>query len=258
MRYSVLLVSDRVSWAERAVENWNGLPALGEPIGWADTHDLGTSPAAFALDVSPPLDEKLVSLSNWSGKAWQHLCICWLSASRGAVDVADRLESWGYSVVLPMGPEGSRWRDLRSELHRIVESRTWLVPRVLETLGCYDQRVSAALSSALDMIPEGITVDHWIQDLDLRRRQDLAALFAAKGLPRPKIILDWLRLLRVVEYARYTSGRVTRDKLAYRFRYPSGDYLGKRAHQLTSAPLGDLIDRGVNHTLDLLVRSHHR
>jgi hypothetical protein len=79
-------------------------------------------------------------------------------------------------------------------------------------------------------------------------------LFASHKLPKPKIVLDWLRLLRVIEHG-VEEPDLTRDELARAFGYGSGKYLGRKARQLTGQPLGKLLKMGGKGTLALLSAS---
>ncbi len=136
---------------------------------------------------------------------------------------------------------------MRSELQVIVVSDARLVPQIAKYLGwgC-DPPVIQALAIALQLMPERRTVRAWATELGFTSRQQLEDLLGRRGLPNPKVILDRLRLARVVDYAARSRGSLTRDQLARLFHYPSGGYLGKRAKDLTGLPLGRLVETGVS------------
>jgi hypothetical protein len=144
--------------------------------------------------------------------------------------------------------------DLDTHLRNLIENCVWLVPELAAKFERYSPPIVDALSVGCLMIPRHTTVAYWAQELGLLGRRDLEELFASHKLPKPKIVLDWLRLLRVVEYAA-AEDEATRDDLARAFGYASGKYLGRRARQLTGKPLGKLLKMGAKGTLALLPTS---
>jgi len=92
-------------------------------------------------------------------------------------------------------------------------------------------------------LPGGRTVTRWARSAGFRRRQELAALCAELGLPQPKAILDAIRITRAA-HAACSRPVSTRDQLAQRFGFSSGDYLGKRARALTGLSFGRLVHAG--------------
>ncbi len=124
-------------------------------------------------------------------------------------------------------------------------------------LDCYSPPVVDALSVACLMIPRHSSVEYWAGELGLPGRRDLEELFGWHNLPKPKLVLDWLHLLRVVEHGA-AEDLATRDQLASAFGYGSGRYLGRKARRLTGQPLGKLLETGAKGTLQSLITSESR
>ncbi len=252
--FTPFVVSDRAAWTDSAVEVCRMLDCLAECWQWSEARALSDPADTLLLDVTGPFAKRRLLLEKWAARAWQPVCLVSLAPEPGAAEFRSWLNSLRYRRVLLTGTRRAYWRELRSSLQAILDSRAKLVPEVAKVLDCYDPAVIEALSVALLLIPERRTVNSWAMELGFRSRQQLEALFADRALPSPKTIFDWLRLVRVVEFAGGSGRQQTRDELARVFRYPSGDYLGKRCKELTGLPLRRLVNGGVEGTLRILSR----
>jgi hypothetical protein len=144
--------------------------------------------------------------------------------------------------------------DLETHLARLIENRVWIVHELAAKFERYAPQIVDALSVGCLMIPRHSTVECWASELGLPGRRDLEELFTCHNLPKPNIILGWLRLLRVVEHG-VAEQDATRDELARAFGYGSGKYLRRRARQLTGRSLGELLKMGAKGALGLLTAS---
>lgn len=149
------------------------------------------------------------------------------------------------------GSRASAWRRASAD---------GLVVRAADALGCHDAPVVRALEAAVRMIPEHHTVSSWAREMELEHRQSLHELFTDRGLPPPKEVLDHMRLARLAVFAAGANEAPTRDELACRFGYSSGDYLGKTAKRCLRMTLGTLLEQGPRAALDHLARvaAEHR
>lgn len=229
-----------------AIDACRRLHPLVERWEWSEAGALKDPADALVLDLTAPFAEKFPLFEKWCVKAWQPVCLVSLAAEPGAGEFGGRLRDFGWRHVVVTGTRRSYWREHCSILTRIVESGANLVPQIAQFLGwgC-DPPVVEALAVALELIPEKRTVQAWASELGLRNRQQLDELLSRRDLPSPKAILDRLRLARAIEFATRLERPPTRDELAAQFGYSNGDYLGKRARELTGLPLGQLVERGV-------------
>ncbi len=250
--YAVSLVSDRSDWTDAAVELCREMEGLAEHWCWSAARGLANPGDALLIDLVNPFPARQPLFGEWASRAWQPISVVSLAPQPGAAGMAAWLGSLGYSRLLQPTARVPYWHELQSNLKTVLQSRARIVPLAAEALSCYDPPVIRALSEALLLIPERRTVNAWAIGLGLERRQQLEALFAARHLPRPKEVLEALRLARAVESALRSSHPPSREELARRFRYPSGDYLGKRAKQLTGLSLGQLFTVGVSGVLSCL------
>lgn len=248
----LVVVTDRDAWAEAALGSLDVLGLVAERAAWSSAPRLDGTPAAVALDVAAPFGRKVRQCERWAARAWQPLCVCCLAAEPGAARVAAGLRSLGYSTVELLPSEEGHWQDLLSRLRRRVENHAWIATRFAQAFGCYDRWIVEAFHVALDTLPAGGSMEHWAARLGLRRRQDLAVMFAERGLPRPKALWDWVRLIRLIEFARAAGLKSTREKLAREFGYSSGDYLGRRVRELSGVSLGALLEAGPARAIEIM------
>ncbi len=245
----VLVVSDRDRWSDRAAQIAADLDAVAERQRWATAGRATRPPASMVVDVQPPFSPRKTSLTKWARWGWQPVCLVSLATEPGAARFADLLYAVGYRSVLLDSARGSYWRRLASTMQEILQRRAVLVALVAKALRSGEPCVVEALSVAWHLLPRRRTVEDWAAALGMARRQQLEVSFAKRGLPFPKKVLEWLQLLQVVDFARRSAESPTRDALAYRFNYPSGDYLGRRAKYLTGESFGRLVAEDIEQVL---------
>ena len=197
---------------------------------------------ALVADIEAVSDEVLAAFDLWAGQAWQPLCVVSLEAAPDAARFVSHLRDRAFDRIVPV--QGGFVGPLRSALRDVLASDAWIAVHAAQALECNDPVVVRALAMGLDLLPQHHTVTRWARVLGCARRQDLEAMFASRGLSPPKAVLDRLRLARLIHWAGTTRPTPTRDELAARFGYSSGDYLGKRAKVLTGAALGRLVREG--------------
>jgi hypothetical protein len=249
---SVVIITDCDSWADRALEGLFGNGTICERLDWGNAASIEEPADAMLLDITPPFGPRSRLLRTWATRAWQPVCLCCLAPTFGAADLAVELDSLGYSIVPPTATRNHDWQEVRSRLNLTVERRVSLVPQVARVLACRDLAVIEVLEAAFRILPTRTTVDAWRRELGLSGRQTLASFLAKRDLPPPKELFEWLRLACVVDFAQRSYEKPTRDLLAEKFRYANGDYLGRRAKELTGEPLGTLLAVGLDRVLAIM------
>ena len=246
----VALVSDRQEWVRRACEACRAVRTIPECETWSTVPSRHGPVAALVLDVTSPYEPKRRQLRKWAGKGQQPACILCVAPQRGAAELAIYAAKLGYNHVL-YGIVAEFCEGLEEVMRRIIEKRAWVVPEVARVLKCYDHEIVRCLDVGLDLAPRH-TVESWATELGLQRRQDLASIFSGRSLPPPKLVLEWLRLVLLVEKATNSPHEQTHDELARAFGYASGDYLRKHARRISAHSLSDLIKSGVQGTLGIM------
>jgi hypothetical protein len=248
---AVRVVTDRSAWADKALRLLDGPGVVVEQTTWSAGSGLEDVPAAMVFDITCPFQAKRRLCGELAERAWQPVAVCCLAAEPGAARVSGYLRRIGYSVVELLPAEDAHWEDLQAQVSRILEGCAWIAPRFARALDCYDRQVVDAYVGALDILPGRASVELWADRLAMRR-QDLAAMFAEMGLPTPKTMLDWLWLVRLIEFAQAAGQKMKRKDLAGQFGSPSPDYVGRRARELTGVPLGKLLAAGSQRALEIM------
>jgi len=248
-----VLVSDRAQWIREASQACRAISLISEHETWKSAGERPQAGSALVLDVANTFDQKRDQLERWARRAWQPLCVLCVSSQRGAADLVSSASHMGFRYTFHGDALKEYCEGLESQLTKLIESRVWLVPEVAALLDCYSPPVVDALSAACLMIPRHNSVEYWSRELGLFGRRELEELFACHNLPKPKLVLDWFHLLRVVDHG-VEEQNPTRDELARAFGYGSGKYLGRRARQLTGQSLGELLKLGSKGTLALPAR----
>lgn len=241
---TVVVCTDRDDWAVRAVEACLRVDAIPERTVWARVTALADPPAALLLDAQPPLTTKYRMFDAWARDAWQPVCVVSVSPALGVTEFTDKLDALCYRYVLQAAYLDEHWQTLASDLRGRVDACARLVPHIARATSCFELPIVVALWKALGLIPELRSVQRWARQLGMSRREELEGTFAAYRFPPPKTMLEWLRLLRVIDAGQHSERRISRNALARAFRYSSGDYLGRRAKALTGFSLGELLAHG--------------
>lgn len=240
----VTVVTDGGPWSGTVLEVCDALGVVAETTPWSHAGD-DVDPGRAIVAEIPSFNAAVVAtLRTWSRRAWQPMSVLSVAQRPGRGALIGTLRDLGYGRIIERRGESAAAQAVRSELRSVLESGAWLIPRAANALRCQDTALVRALEAALQMIPRHHTVTSWAALLEFHHRQALHELFAERGLPPPKDILDHLRLARVAHFAARTTPKPTRDALAARFGYSSGDYLGKSAKRRLGITLGDLLESG--------------
>lgn len=219
-------------------------------LSWSDAEDLGGPLGAILAEIDRPGKRRFVLFRMWSGRAWQPLCVVSCAPVRGMARLESFLDEMGFPHVFHDEVGTSYWTDLQASLDRVLERRAWLVNLFADALDSRDPKVVRALATLVLADNPIVTVRRWAshQGMGYRELEDLTS---DRGLPSPKHLLDRVRMGLAVVYA-CVDHNPSREELARRLRYSSGDYLGRQAKRLTGLPFGVLVHRGVPATMRAL------
>ncbi len=252
VRYQAFIVSDDLAWSERTARACAEIGMIPEHLSWSEASTVESPPAVLTPDVDPAQVGELLILERWARRVWCPICIVSLRAMKGASECQSRLQAVGYRNFVYTASDAPDFAEFQSQARRLLEERCWLVPLAARALGCSHPAVVEALSLAVVIAPEAQTVDRWAREMGLRSRRPLEELFAACHVRNPARVFQWLRLARVVDFAAHQPKRPTRDELATRFGFGSGDYLGKRAKAITGRALGPLLSLRIDSFFELM------
>ncbi len=144
---------------------------------------------------------------------------------------------------------------LGDAVREILERQYWVACAIAAHLGEAGPIVASILAHALDGPAPARSVAEWASRCSAAGRatsaKDLQRLFRVHTETRPKPVLDRLRLAAALAYAA-SHGPLTRERLARRYGYRSGDDLGRQAGRLTGLPLGRIKAASLGAALRLL------
>lgn len=238
------VITERGGWFEAVVDRFDTATLPFERWPWGRTPPVDGRPYRVLLaDAGEFPDCGRAVLSELAGHAWQASTVVSLTRAPGAADLLSNLRRLGFQRIVMERDRSAYWKALCRSLEAVLRGDAWLLPVFCRVLRCTDARLVRALATLLDPLPCGRTVTHWARSAGFRRRQELAALCTELGLPHPKVMLDAIRIARAA-HAALRRPDSTRDQLARRFGFSSGDYMGKRARALTGCSFGQLIHVG--------------
>jgi hypothetical protein len=241
---AVGVITGREGWCEAVQDRCERTNLPFECWSWGNTPVAQGRPYRVLLaDVTRAVDPVVAELGGFAEHAWQACTVVSVTGSPGAADLVRELRRLGFRRIVMERNRHTYWATLRRHIETVRRGDGWLLPVFCRVLPCSDARIRRAVATLLDPLPCGRTVTRWARHAGFRRRQELAALCCDAGLPPPKTMLDAIRLARATHAARMRPG-LTRDQLAQRFGFSSGDYLGKRARALTGQSFGRLIRVG--------------
>ena len=142
-------------------------------------------------------------------------------------------------AVLDSSDRGA-WLETVASLLRTPRT---LLPLVVRALGVADARVARACRGILSAPEVATTVEGWARALGYSCAQTVEAQFRPHGIP-PLRLLGWLRLLSVVDWAAEFVRRPTREEIAGRFRYRSGDSFGRHVKELSGRTAVEALEAG--------------
>lgn len=248
----VALLGGQGVWRERstsAILDAGGSPEiLPSPSGISSPPDV----AGVLLVLDPRRDgansESLDALATWN---LQPVTIVGLPPVSGATRVLREARRSGFRHFYTVGRQQGLWRDIQGQIQVILDSRLWVIARLAVVLDP-SQSILWPLAVLQRKLPTVRTVAEWSRMLEFSDYRQVGRLFAMEGVsPRPKRMLDWVRLINAVAIAVNTSPRATRGDVAEELLYSSGDYLGKTAKRLTGRAFGELVERGPIGTIEV-------
>lgn len=214
-----------------------------ELFTWANASAIAEPFAALVAHLDRLSDDRSKQLEAWAAVARQPVSVVALAAAPGAARAKALLSTLGYDRVL-LRQEGQYMSMLGNCLEEILESHLWVVPIFAMAVGVRNPIFIRLISLPLIRRKPLARVRDWAKTARMTA-WELELLFRRKGWPPPKRTLDALRLCRGVALVATMEQRPTRDVLARRLGFASGDYLGRRARTLTGEPLGDLVGKDV-------------
>lgn len=223
----VLIVTDRDQFARRAIRLISTAGFLPERASWMASRTLSTTPVAALVDVETGFEQKWHALERWAERACQPLCVVSITGGSGTAKFVGRLERLGYEHFR-YDIRGPDWAGIGSDLEEIVDGSRWLVTQVARALNAGQPEIVRALTVAIDLIPQKVTVESWARALRMRDQRRLDEMFSDLDLPPPKRVFDFLRLGQGYLIQVRASKSLTRNELAHELGYSSGDYLGRR------------------------------
>lgn len=247
-RWYARIVSDRDDWSNEVIQACCTVGAVCERHQWQSARTLDPADVVIA-DAADPDEAKLELLERWAERAWQPICVVWITTEKGAIPFADALRSLGYRDIVQASADAGSWDDFQARTRNIVQTRMALVPMIAGALDCRDAPIVETLVAAVSNVPGIRTVERWAQEVGLKRREQLEERFAQRNLPRPKVVLEFVRIAKAVDYWNRLDDRPTVKELAAAFDYSSPDYFGERTRRLTGLPPRDLLTLGVEAVL---------
>lgn len=210
----VVIVSDAPEWRDEAARRCLALDGVvPEPVGWSRAPAIETVPDALVARAAPragTLDPTL--FERWAERAWQPLTVVWLVPGRGSAALAGRLDAFRFPFVVWQDGTDEAWKELEARVADATRRPLWLVPALAEALDVRYPRIVEALGAAVLGQPALRLVSDWAWAVSMVGYGDLEHLFSAHRLPPPKRVLDWVRLLCVVDHAAEEGGSPTRDQ----------------------------------------------
>ena len=244
----VRIVSDRSVWRERLSQHCEELGVFFEHLEWAEFAGIAGVFHSLCLDISSQFESRLRFLEESAKRSWQPMTVVSLFPGLGSAGVKERTSTLGFFKPVLEVQNEQYWEQIRTALRQLLERDGWIVAMVLSFLRCNSPEVLEVLWTATDQ-----SVEPTVEDVTRLLREtpdDLRERFAKHGLPAPKTVLQWQRLARAVAIAQ-SHQNWSRDQVARKLGYGTGDYLGKRAVFLTRLSFRKLVQLGPSETLAL-------
>jgi hypothetical protein len=247
-----VLATDRLEWADGLVHSARGLDAIFESFPWHNAATLGRIPEGLVADVVAPLAPKQRTFRRWASQCWQPLVVTSLSRDPGAADFAAELGVLGYRQPVQATVSEDYWPDLRWQLTEVLDYRACLFPALARAWSADRPEMVRVLGTAVLMDPGELQVGLWADRAGLEGPEGLERIVHSWGLPEPRRLVRWLRLVRAVDFKIRLGDRVTRDSIAERVGWKKGEYLGKVARELTGLSFGELAGGGLELLLEIV------
>jgi hypothetical protein len=252
----VVLVSEDPNWIAGTLDSLSAKTVLAEAVGWTEAVRLAGPIGAMVCHIDRPrllADVILRAYEHWSTLAWQPCTLTWVAPRPGAARIRAALLHHGFQAIstpefsLSRDDNASTWDVLKTRL----DSAPWIVAHFAQRLGWNRNPRLIEILSAPVLRRDVSTVQAWARSVGLGY-DELADVCHAHGACRPKQLLDVVRLSAELARVNANGCRATRDLLAKRLAYSSGNYLGRRVKKLSGRTLGDLMTMPLMDALDIL------
>lgn len=253
----VVLVSNDSTWTSRMLDLVPARAVVAEASTWIEAARVTGPVGALVCHIDRPraLSETITrACEHWSSLAWQPCTLTWIASRPGAARIRAVLDRHGFRVVctseftLSRNDDTEPWDEVRTRL----DAAPWIVPLLAQRLSwSHDPRLVEILSAPV-LGHDISTVRAWGRGVRLSYGE-LAGLCRRHGACPPKQLLDVVRLAAGLARVQANGRRVTRDRLASRLGYSSGNYLGRRVKTLCGCTVGDLIGMPLMGALEVLL-----
>jgi len=251
----IVLVSEDSTWISSMLDSLPARTGVAEGVTCTEATRLTGPIGAMICHIDRPrslAESVLRAYEHWSTLAWQPCTLTWLAPRPGAARIRATLGRLGFPTICT--PEFSISRDDKAHAWDIVATRLdtapWVVSHFAQRLGWTDPHLIEILSVPV-LRPDVSTVREWGRSVRLSYGE-LADVCREHGCGRPKRLLELIRLGAELARVSASGRRVTRDLMAKRLGYSSGDYLGRRVKLLSECTLGDLMTMPLMDALEIL------
>jgi AraC-like DNA-binding protein len=249
---SVLLVPETPGWTAKAIGRLRTLPLAltPRPGTWSEIAAVHPPLArVICLELRTFDAVKRRALARLAESFALESVVLWDNSVGATESVADRVGVLGRrDPVIVRGADWGVWCETVEALARALGT---LLPLVMLALGVTDPRVAEACRRILQQPDGATTVTGWARVLGYRSRHTLGARLRPMGIPALPL-LQWLRLLAAVDWAEASSDLPTRQAVAARFGYASGDSFGRHVKKVTGRTVVELIEAGPDEVLGMV------